>query len=131
MAILYVVSAASCAFAWNWSALVFFRFIGGLGIGGSAVLGPVYIAETAPAKLRGRLVGTFQFNVVFGILLAYFSNYLIGTMGFGDAEWRWKLGVSGLPALLFLALLFGIPESPRWLAKKSRTNEAGEMLRLT
>jgi len=131
MAILYVVSAAGCAFAWNWSALVFFRFIGGLGIGGSSVLGPMYIAEIAPAKWRGRLVGTFQFNVVFGILLAYFSNYLIGTMGFGDAEWRWKLGVSGLPALLFLALLFGIPESPRWLAKKGRTSEAGEVLRLT
>ena len=131
MAILYVVSAAGCAFAWNWSALVFFRFISGLGIGGSSVLGPMYIAEIAPAKWRGRLVGTFQFNVVFGILLAYFSNYLIGTMGFGDAEWRWKLGVSGLPALLFLALLFGIPESPRWLAKKGRTSEAGEVLRLT
>src|SRR5215472_2131069 len=131
MAILYVVSAAGCAFAWNWSALVFFRFIGGLGIGGSSVLGPMYIAEIAPAKWRGRLVGTFQFNVVFGILLAYFSNYLIGTMGFGDAEWRWKLGVSGLPALLFLALLFGIPESPRWLAKKGRIIEAGEVLRLT
>src|SRR5215831_4806205 len=130
MAILYVISAAGCAFARNWSALVFFRFIGGLGIGGSSVLGPMYIAEIAPAKWRGRLVGIFQFNVVFGILLAYFSNYLIGTMGFGDAEWRWKLGVSGLPALLFLALLFGIPESPRWLAKKGRTSEAGEVLRL-
>jgi len=131
MAILYVISALGCAFAWNWTALVAFRFIGGLGIGGSSVLGPMYIAEIAPAKWRGRLVGTFQFNVVFGILLAYFSNYLIGTMGFGDAEWRWKLGVSGLPALLFLALLFGIPESPRWLAKKGRTSEAGEVLRLT
>src|SRR5437588_10312792 len=91
MAILYVVSAAGCAFAWNWSSLVSFRFIGGLGIGGSSVLGPMYIAEIAPAKWRGRLVGVFQFNVVCGILLAYFSNYLIGTMGFGDAEWRWKL----------------------------------------
>jgi sugar porter (SP) family MFS transporter len=131
MAILYVVSAVGCAFAWNWSALVFFRFIGGLGIGGSSVLGPMYIAEIAPAKWRGRLVGIFQFNVVFGILLAYFSNYLIGTMGFGDAEWRWKLGISALPAVLFLAMLFGIPESPRWLVKKGRTNEAGDVLRLT
>jgi len=131
MAILYVVSAVGCAFAWNWSALVFFRFIGGLGIGGSSVLGPMYIAEIAPAKWRGRLVGVFQFNVVFGILLAYFSNYLIGTMGFGDAEWRWKLGVSGIPAALFLLMLFGIPESPRWLVKKGRTNEAGDVLRLT
>src|SRR5438067_5318965 len=111
MAILYVVSAAGCAFAWNWSAVLLFRFIGGLGIGGSSVLGPMYIAEIAPAKWRGRLVGIFQFNVVFGILLAYFSNYLIGTMGFGDAEWRWKLGVSGIPAALFLLMLFGIPRS--------------------
>jgi len=131
MAILYIVSAVGCAVAWNWSALVFFRFIGGLGIGGSSVLGPMYIAEIAPAKWRGRLVGIFQFNVVFGILLAYFSNYLIGTMGFGDAEWRWKLGISALPAVLFLAMLFGIPESPRWLVKKGRTNEAGDVLRLT
>src|SRR5499427_4375453 len=131
MAILYVASALGCAFAWNWDAVLFFRFIGGLGIGGSSVLGPMYIAEIAPAKWRGRLVGTFQFNVVFGILLAYFSNYLVGTIGFGDSEWRWKLGVSAIPALLFLALLFGIPESPRWLAKKGRTSEAGEVLRLT
>src|SRR5215831_7642920 len=131
MAILYVVSALGCAFAFNWDAVLFFRFIGGLGIGGSSVLGPMYIAEIAPAKWRGRLVGIFQFNVVFGILLAYFSNYLVGTMGFGDAEWRWKLGVSAIPAALFLAMLFGIPESPRWLVKKGRTNEAGEVLRLT
>ena len=131
MAILYVVSAVGCAFAWNWDAVLLFRFIGGLGIGGSSVLGPMYIAEIAPAKWRGRLVGVFQFNVVFGILLAYFSNYLIGTMGFGDAEWRWKLGVSGIPALLFLLMLLGIPESPRWLVKKGRTNEAGDVLRLT
>ena len=131
MAILYVVSAAGCAFAWNWSSLVSFRFIGGLGIGGSSVLGPMYIAEIAPAKWRGRLVGVFQFNVVCGILLAYFSNYLIGTMGFGDAEWRWKLGISAAPALLFLVMLLGIPESPRWLVKKGRTSAAGEVLRLT
>ena len=131
MAVLYVVSALGCAFAWNWSALVFFRFIGGLGIGGSSVLGPMYIAEIAPAKWRGRLVGLFQFNVVFGILLAYFSNYLIGLAGFGSAEWRWKLGISALPAILFLIMLFGIPRSPRWLVKKQRIDEAREVLRLT
>ena len=77
MALFYLVSALGCALAWNWPSLVFFRFIGGLGIGGSSVLAPMYIAEVAPAKWRGRLVGLFQFNVVFGILLAYFSNYLI------------------------------------------------------
>jgi MFS transporter, SP family, arabinose:H+ symporter len=97
MAILYLISALGCAFAWDWYSLIFFRFIGGLGIGGSSVLGPMYIAEIAPAKWRGRLVGLFQFNVVFGILLAYFSNYVIGLAGFGAAEWRWKLGVSAIP----------------------------------
>ncbi len=131
MAVLYVISALGCAFAWNWTALVIFRFIGGLGIGGSSVLGPMYIAEISPAKWRGRLVGFFQFNVVFGILLAYFSNYIIGTMSFGSAEWRWKLGVSAAPAAFFLLMLFGIPRSPRWLVKKGRIDEAREVLRLT
>jgi SP family arabinose:H+ symporter-like MFS transporter len=130
MAVLYVLSALGCAFAWSWSALVFFRFIGGLGIGGSSVLGPMYIAEIAPAQWRGQLVGFFQFNVVFGILLAYFSNYAVGTLGFGDTEWRWKLGVSAVPAVLFFLMLLGIPESPRWLVKKGRTGEAREVLRL-
>jgi SP family arabinose:H+ symporter-like MFS transporter len=131
MAVLYLISALGCAFAWGWSSLVFFRFIGGLGIGGSSVLGPMYIAEIAPAKWRGRLVGFFQFNVVFGILLAYFSNYVIGLQGFGAAEWRWKLGVSGVPAALFFLMLFGIPRSPRWLVKKRRISDAREVLRLT
>src|SRR5947209_1921419 len=98
MATLYVLSALGCAFAWGWNSLVFFRFVGGLGIGGSSVLGPMYIAEISPAAWRGRLVGFFQFNVVVGILLAYFSNYVIGLAGFGAAEWRWKLGVSAIPA---------------------------------
>ena len=131
MAVLYLVSAVGCAFAWNWWALVFFRFVGGLGIGGSSVLGPMYIAEVAPAKWRGRLVGLFQFNVVFGILLAYLSNYLVGTFQLGSAEWRWKLGLPGILATLFLVMLFGIPRSPRWLVKKGRINEAREVLRIT
>src|SRR5207248_2283646 len=130
-AVLYLLSAIGCAFAFDWYSFVLARFLGGLGIGASSVLGPMYIAEIAPAAKRGRLVGIFQFNIVFGILLAYFSNYLIGTMGFGDAEWRWKLGISALPALLFSGMLFGIPESPRWLVKQGRTNEAGDVLRLT
>jgi len=91
----------------------------------------MYIAEIAPAKSRGRLVGFFQFNIVFGILLAYLSNYLIGTMGFGDVEWRWKLGVAAVPAALFMLLLFFIPESPRWLAKQGRVKEAEDVLRLS
>jgi sugar porter (SP) family MFS transporter len=130
MAVLYVVSAVGCAVAWNWSALVAFRFIGGLGIGGSSVLGPMYIAEIAPAKWRGRLVGFFQFNVVLGILLAYLSNYLIGTRNLGPLEWRWKLGISAIPAVFFLLMLFGIPRSPRWLAKKGRIEEARNVLQL-
>lgn len=131
MAVLYVVSALGCAFAWNWYALVFFRFIGGLGIGGSSVLGPMYIAEIAPPRWRGRLVGLFQFNVVFGILLAYLSNYLIGLGGFGPAEWRWKLGISALPAAAFFAMLFVIARSPRWLVKQRRIDEARNVLRMT
>jgi sugar porter (SP) family MFS transporter len=117
--------------AWNWTALVLFRFVGGLGIGGSSVLGAMYIAEVAPAKWRGRLVGQFQFNIVFGILLAYFSNYVLGTMALGPAEWPWKPGISAVPAVLFLLLLFGIPRSPRWLVKKQRIEEARGVLRLT
>ena len=128
MAVLYLISAIGCAIAWDWYSLLFFRFIGGLGIGGSSVLGPMYIAEIAPAKWRGRLVGFFQFNVVAGILVAYLSNFLIRQMNLGAQDWRWMLGVTGLPALFFLLMLFVIPRSPRWLVKKSRLDEARETL---
>ncbi len=131
MAVLYLISGLGCALAWNWHALVAFRFIGGLGVGGSSVLGPMYIAEIAPAKLRGRLVGFFQFNVVFGILVAYFSNYLISLQHLGAAEWRWELGVTALPAALFFVMLFTIPRSPRWLVKTGRVDEARSVLRIT
>jgi sugar porter (SP) family MFS transporter len=94
------------------------------------VLGPVYIAELAPAKWRGRLVGTFQFNVVLGIVLAYVSNYGIRTLHLGAAEWRWQVGVAALPAIGFLALLFGIPRSPRWSASQNRIDEALAVLKL-
>ncbi len=130
MAVLYFISALGCAFAWSWTALVLFRVVGGLAIGGSSVLGPMYIAEIAPAKWRGRLVGLFQFNVVFGILVAYFSNFVVGTFHLGAVEWRWKLGVAALPAAAFLLMLFGIPRSPRWLAKKGSIDEARDVLRL-
>jgi sugar porter (SP) family MFS transporter len=129
-AVLYVVSAIGSALAWNWPVLMVFRFVGGLGIGASSVLGPVYIAELAPAKWRGRLVGAFQFNVVFGILVAYTSNYFIRTLHLGAAEWRWQVGVAALPALGFLVLLFGIPRSPRWSASKGRNDEALAVLKL-
>jgi len=131
LAVLYFVSAIGCAFAWDWYSLVFFRFVEGLAIGSSSVLGPMYIAEISPPNWRGRLVGFFQFNVVFGILLAYFSNYVVGLQQFGDVEWRWKLGVSAFPAALFLAMLFAIPRSPRWLVKMGRVGEAREVLRRT
>ena len=129
-AVLYIVSAIGSALAWNWPVLMLFRFAGGLGIGASSVLGPVYIAELAPARWRGRLVGAFQFNVVFGILAAYTSNYLIRTLHLGAAEWRWQVGIAALPALGFLALLFGIPRSPRWSASKGRNEEALAVLKL-
>jgi len=129
-AILYLVSSIGCAFAPTWWLLLAARFLGGLGIGGSSVLGPVYIAELAPPRLRGRLVGTFQINIVMGILLAYLSNYLIGLMNLGAAEWRWDLGIAALPALIFFGLLFGIPRSARWLVSKSRFDEARQVLQL-
>jgi sugar porter (SP) family MFS transporter len=135
MAVLYVISALGCAFSWNWWSLLLFRFVGGVGIGGSSVLGPVYIAEIAPAKWRGRLVGMFQINIVIGILLAYASNYLIAnyfTVHPASAAntWRWELGVAGIPAALFLALLFGIPRSSRWLVTRNRIDEARQVLQM-
>ena len=127
-AILYLISSIGCAFAPNWDLLLVARFLGGLGIGGSSVLGPVYIAELAPGHLRGRLVGTFQINIVIGILLAYLSNYVISLANLGPAEWRWELGVAAFPALLFFAMLFTIPPSSRWLATQGRFEEARQVL---
>jgi len=131
MALFYVVSALGCALSWNITSLIAFRFIGGVGIGGSSVLGPMYIAEIAPPKWRGRLVGFFQVNIVVGILLAYISNYLISTLQLGATEWRWQLGASGIPATLFFIMLFFIPRSPRWLTTQSRLDEAHRVLTLT
>jgi MFS transporter, SP family, arabinose:H+ symporter len=128
LAVFYVLSALGCAFAWSWPVLLVARFLGGLGIGGSSVLGPVYIAELAPARIRGRLVGMFQINIVIGILLAYLSNFLIARQGLGAAEWRWQFGVATLPAVLFLVMLFGIPPSPRWLVTQKRVEEARAVL---
>ena len=130
MALLYLISAFGTALAWNWSSLLAFRFIGGLGIGGSSVLGPVYIAEMAPARIRGRLVGLFQINIVIGILLAYASNFLLESSHLGAHLWRWELGVTAAPALLFLALLFGVPRSARWLLSQNRIDEARNALGL-
>jgi len=128
MAVFYLVSALGCAFSPNWQTLLFSRFVGGLAIGGSSVLGPMYIAEIAPAKWRGRLVGVFQFNITAGILIAYFSNYLVGLGSLGATEWRWKLGIAAAPAAFFFLMLFLIPRSPRWLMEKRRTPEARDVL---
>jgi sugar porter (SP) family MFS transporter len=130
LAAFYVLSAVGCAFAWSWEVLLIARFLGGLGIGGSSVLGPVYIAELAPAKMRGRLVGSFQINIVIGILLAYLSNYAIARLGLGAAEWRWQFGVAAFPAVLFLVMLFAIPPSPRWLVTRKRVDEARNVLEM-
>lgn len=130
MAMLYTLSSIGCAFAWNWDVLLVARFIGGLGIGGSSVLGPVYIAELAPAKWRGRMVGMFQINIVVGILLAYLSNYIITTRNLGAMQWRWEFGVAIIPSVLFWVMLYGIPRSSRWLVTSNQTDEAREVLEL-
>jgi sugar porter (SP) family MFS transporter len=130
MAVLYLLSSIGCAFAPNWSILMVSRLIGGLGIGGSSVLGPVYIAELAPAKWRGRMVGLFQINIVVGILLAYLSNYVITTMNLGLHQWRWEFGVAIIPSGLFLIMLYGIPRSSRWLVTTNQTDEALDVLKL-
>lgn len=125
----YLISALGCAFSTSWTWLLIFRFIGGLGMGGSSVIAPVYIAEIAPAEWRGRLVGTFQINIIGGILIAYLSNYVIGLFALGALEWRWQLGIAAAPAALFLMMLIGIPQSPRWLVAQGRVAEAEEVLR--
>ncbi len=124
LGVLYVASAIGCALALNWPMFLVFRFIGGLGIGGSSVLGPVYIAELAPAKWRGRLVGLFQINIVVGILLAYLSNAVIAHFVTGMLVWRWELGIAAAPAIFFLIMLFTVPHSSRWLVSQNRIDEA-------
>jgi len=112
----------------GWYPLLCFRVLAGLAVGGSSVISPTYIAEIAPPKLRGRLVMAFQFNVVFGMLLAYFSNFCLGLLHLGATDWRWKFSIAAVPALVFYLALFFIPESPRWLAGKGKTREALEVL---
>jgi sugar porter (SP) family MFS transporter len=130
LAVFYILSALGCALAFNWPTLVVARFLGGLAIGGSSVLGPVYIAEIAPGKWRGRLVGLFQISIVVGILLAYFSNYCIAQLSTGGNDWRWMFGIASVPSMLFLIMLLGIPPSPRWLATQNRVEEARSVLEL-
>ena len=116
VAIAYLMSAIGTAYAVDWSVFLIFRFLGGLGVGVSSVVAPMYISEIAPPAKRGQLVAMFQFNIVFGILMAYLSNYLLGNIG--DNAWRWMLGVQAIPSVLFLGTILMIPESPRWLILK-------------
>jgi len=128
VAVLYFVSAVGCAWPWDWSALLVFRFVGGVGVGVASVVCPLYIAEIAPASRRGKLVALAQFNVVLGILLAYLSNWGIGGVFPGGEAWRWMFGVEAVPAALFFGLLFLTPESPRWLVARGRLDEARRVL---
>lgn len=118
VAILYFVSAVGCGLALNVGMLMFFRFVGGLSVGASSVVAPMYIAEISPKEKRGQLTALFQFNIVLGILIAYFSNYLIGTDN--TDSWRWMLGIVAFPSLVFVILIFQVEESPRWLFLKKK-----------
>jgi len=126
--VLYSVSAIGSALANDPISFALFRFIGGLGVGASTIAAPAYISEIAPAKDRGRLVGFYQFMIVFGILVAYFSNYLIGILVESDNNWRWMVGIEALPAIIYTLLSMTIPKSPRWLVAQFRSEEAEQVL---
>ncbi len=121
--VLYVISAVGCAFANNVTMFIIARIIGGIGIGISTVAAPLYISEIAPPAYRGRLAGMFQFNIVFGILIAFASNALLANIG--ENAWRWMLGVAAFPSVLYTIFCFGIPESPRWLIGRKGDRTAG------
>ena len=124
----YFISALGSALAWNWASFVIFRFIGGLAVGGSSVVAPMYNAEISPARFRGRMVALTQFNIVFGVLLAFSSNYIISSLDLGDTTWRWMFGIEALPAMTFFFLLYTNPRSPRWLIAQNRVEEARNVI---
>ena len=124
--LLYLATSLVTALTPSWLPFVIFRFLGGIGVGASSVVGPMYISEISPAHSRGRLVALFQFNIVSGILLAFVSNYLLN--GISEESWRWMLGVQAIPSLLYFSLVFRVPESPRWLMKQKREEEARRVL---
>ena len=126
--ILYTLSAIGSALSNDPYVFAFFRFMGGLGVGASTIAAPAYISEIAPAKDRGRLVSLYQFNIVVGILVAFFSNYLLS--GIGDNDWRWMLGVQAIPAIIYTLFVITIPESPRWLISQSRVEEAKKVMKI-
>lgn len=126
--ILYLVSALGSALAPDPYTFSFFRFIGGVGVGASSVAAPIYISEISSAKNRGKLVALYQFNIVFGIFIAFISNYLLKGVG-GEQDWRWMLGVEGIPAFFYILMMLRVPNSPRWLAlKKQDDSEATRVL---
>ena len=120
--VFYTISALGSALATSPYLFAFFRFLGGLGVGASTIAAPAYISEIAPAKNRGRLVGLYQFNIVFGILIAFLSNYLLRDLG--ENAWRYMMGVEAIPALIYTLMTFCIPKSPRWLFLQNKTEEA-------
>lgn len=126
---LFALASVGCAFASNVFFFGMSRLALGVAVGGASVLAPVYITEIVPPRRRGFMVGLFQFNVVLGILLAYLSNFLVGRLISGDAEWRWKVGVAAVPSIVFFTMLFLIPQSARWLAAKGRLADAERSLR--
>jgi MFS transporter, SP family, arabinose:H+ symporter len=127
--ILYLVAAVGSGLAPEVYTFIASRFIGGLGIGISTIAAPLYISEIAPPDKRGRLAGMFQFNIVFGILIAFLSNALLG--GVGENAWRWMLGVAAFPSLIYMVLCLGIPESPRWLIGRGNDLKKGmDVLRM-
>ena len=126
--VLYLVSALGSGLATDPYMFSFFRFLGGVGVGASTVAAPTYISEISSAKSRGRLVALYQFNIVFGILIAFISNYLLDGVG-GNSDWRWMLGVEAIPAALYCLLIFGVPNSPRWLVVQ-QNDEAGALATL-
>ena len=125
---LYLISAVGSAVIVNWYSFMFFRFVGGLAVGASSVVGPMYIAEISPSHWRGRFVAFFQFNIVLGIVIAYLTNYWIVGI---PHDWQWMLGIEAVPALAFGLLLMTVPESPRWLLIRSRDAEARRVLERT
>jgi sugar porter (SP) family MFS transporter len=125
--LLYLATSIGTALTNSWELFVILRFLGGIGVGASSVVGPMYISEISPAASRGRLVALFQFNIVAGILIAFISNYLL--FGVSEEAWRWMLGVQAFPALFFFVMVFGIPESPRWLIKRGEKDHALRVLK--
>lgn len=124
--ILFAISAIGSGMAATIPSFVIYRIIGGLAVGGASVLAPMYIAEVSPAQVRGRMVSVNQLTIVIGIAMAYYINYLL--LATGDVAWRWMLAAEAVPALLFFAALFIVPESPRWLVARNRNNEASAIL---